>query len=64
MMEMGELVKYYLLPISISGYNFSKTSTTQGIKKKDISKKCEIGACQKGFFMKSSTRFLVIFQPK
>ena len=24
-MEMGELVRYYLLSISISGYNYNKT---------------------------------------
>ena len=27
MMEMGELVRYYILPISISGYKFGKTSS-------------------------------------
>ena len=29
MIEMGELSRYYLLQISISGYNFSKTIATQ-----------------------------------
>ena len=27
MIEMGEFVKYYLLTISIRGYNFKKTSS-------------------------------------
>ena len=26
-MEMGDLVKYYLLAISIRGYNFNKTGS-------------------------------------
>ena len=25
-MEIGELIRYYLFPISISGYNFNKTT--------------------------------------
>ena len=28
MMEMGELARYYLLPISIRSYIFNKTSNT------------------------------------
>ena len=27
MMEIGELKRYYLFPMSISGYNFNKTSS-------------------------------------
>ena len=33
MMGMEELVRCHLLPISIRGYNFSKTSTTKKDKK-------------------------------
>ena len=30
-MGVGEFVRYYLLPVSVRGYNCSKTSTTQSI---------------------------------
>ena len=33
MMGMGERVSYYMLSVSIRGYIFSKTSTTQGTSK-------------------------------